>query len=156
MPKIIVEISNKAVTKVMQYMEKKGLWSRSEALNKMLESYVFKVDVEELQDKIIVEDIEYTKVKEYPGLYVTPTGIIYDSFKKKEKRASLMKNGYLTFQHRCNGNNQSGSVHRLVALTFVKNPKNKRFVRHIDEDYTNNYFTNLKWSDVSNTYYKKK
>lgn len=36
-------------------------------------------------------------------------------------------------------------VHRMVALTFIANPKNLKLVRHIDDNRTNNCVDNLIW-----------
>ena len=38
------------------------------------------------------------------------------------------------------------SIHHLVALAFIPNPKNLKHVLHIDGDRSNNHYTNLKWS----------
>lgn len=37
------------------------------------------------------------------------------------------------------------SVHRLVAMTYIPNPKNKPCVCHKDNDRTNNRVENLYW-----------
>ena len=37
-------------------------------------------------------------------------------------------------------------VHRIIAMTFVGNPMNKREVNHIDEDKLNNRVDNLQWA----------
>lgn len=36
-------------------------------------------------------------------------------------------------------------VHQLVAMAFIPNPYGKKIVHHIDNNKTNNIFTNLKW-----------
>ena len=38
-------------------------------------------------------------------------------------------------------------VHRLVAETFVENPNNYAYVKHIDGDKHNNNASNLAWSN---------
>jgi hypothetical protein len=40
-------------------------------------------------------------------------------------------------------------IHRLVAMTFIPNPENKREVDHIDRDKTNNKISNLRWCSPS-------
>lgn len=37
------------------------------------------------------------------------------------------------------------AVHRLVAMMFIPNPKNKKEVHHIDHNHQNNQASNLMW-----------
>jgi len=37
-------------------------------------------------------------------------------------------------------------VHRLVGITFIENPDNKKTIDHIDKDKSNNKVSNLRWA----------
>lgn len=43
------------------------------------------------------------------------------------------------------GEKRHGSVHRIVAKTFIPNPNNYPMVNHIDGDKSNNAVSNLEW-----------
>jgi len=47
------------------------------------------------------------------------------------------------------GNYQNQYIHRLVALEFVASDVNCPEVDHIDQDKTNNHYTNLRWVNRS-------
>jgi hypothetical protein len=42
-------------------------------------------------------------------------------------------------------NNKTYAVHRLVAMTYIKNPNNHPVINHIDENRLNNKVENLEW-----------
>lgn len=64
-----------------------------------------------------------------------------------EKILSLIpqKTGYLQVTLSIEGKKYPFNVHRLVALNFIDNPKNKPQVNHIDGDKKNNNVSNLEW-----------
>lgn len=43
------------------------------------------------------------------------------------------------------GKGKETQISRLVAQAFIPNPENKPFVNHLDNDATNNIYTNLEW-----------
>lgn len=64
------------------------------------------------------------------------------------------KNGYLFIQLRKNNTHTYTSVHRLVAITYIPNPENKRCVNHKDFNTKNNHVDNLEWvTDKENVMY---
>lgn len=46
----------------------------------------------------------------------------------------------------CNGINKLITIHRLVAITFIPNPKNKKTVNHKNGIKTDNQVDNLEWA----------
>lgn len=65
--------------------------------------------------------------------------------KGKIKEFSMTKDGYCRVGIWSKRKQKHITVHRLVALTFIPNPDNKKCVNHIDGDKTNNNVTNLEW-----------
>lgn len=66
------------------------------------------------------------------------------------KRDIIIKEGYNAkgYSQICltkNNNKKTYKVHRLVAETFIPNPKNKTQVNHKDENKSNNNKDNLEW-----------
>lgn len=53
--------------------------------------------------------------------------------------------GYYKHVFYINGNKTPKSVHRLVALSFLKNPQNLGYINHKDENKLNNHVSNLEW-----------
>lgn len=90
-------------------------------------------------------------IKGYEGLYkVSNYGRVKSlnyNKTKKEKELKLYKNkkGYFSVNLYLNKKIHSKLVHRLVAETFIPNPKNKPQVNHIDGDKTNDKVDNLEW-----------
>jgi hypothetical protein len=55
------------------------------------------------------------------------------------------RDGYLTVRLSIGGKSLTKFVHRLVAETFIENPKGKPFVNHINGLKTSNDARNLEW-----------
>ena len=86
-------------------------------------------------------------IPKYEGLYaITQDGRVWSKC-GKGKWLKLQKDtsGYLSIQLSKNNATKAFSVHRLVAQTFIPNPKNKPEVNHKDCNPSNNNFNNLEW-----------
>lgn len=68
---------------------------------------------------------------------------------KKIKPYTNNKNGYV-YVYLCNdGKYKNIRLHKLVAETFIDNPKNYNQINHIDGNKQNNRADNLEWCDSS-------
>lgn len=107
-------------------------------------------------------------VKGYEGFYqVSNTGrvksldrTIYFSDGRIRKYAGQILNrnsktssGYKQCILKVNGISKYAYIHRLVAETFIENPKNKREVNHINGNKDDNRVENLEWVTASENDY---
>ena len=88
----------------------------------------------------------------YEGLYqASNLGRIKKIWKTKESimKPALQKEGYLRLGLFKNGKRKSYQLHRLIALCFVENKENKKYVNHKDGNKQNNNADNLEWVTAS-------
>lgn len=69
----------------------------------------------------------------------------YNTCKKGILTPMIDTSGYEHVMLFNNGIKKDISVHRLVALTFISNPEELRYVNHKDENIRNNNVENLEW-----------
>lgn len=95
--------------------------------------------------KVIEE--EWRPIPNYEGFYeASNTGKVRSVYRYKRTLKPMISNtGYERVDLFKNKSRKQFSVHRLVAMTFVKNPDAKPFVNHKDEDKLNNFAYNLEW-----------
>lgn len=87
--------------------------------------------------RVVAKSFEYTDTK---GRHRT--------FEEKECIPSKTPHGY--FEVRIGGRSgRNWQLHRLIAYTWLDNPKNLNTVNHIDGDKGNNCVENLEWCDLS-------
>ena len=103
-------------------------------------------------DKIIFNNIQFYKIKDFPNYYISKCGKVYSSINNIIMSSKLKnKLEYKKVTLRNKNNIKKINIHRLVAESFIPNPENKRTVNHIDRNKHNNNMDNLEWcTDVEN------
>lgn len=89
-------------------------------------------------------------IEGYEGLYQVSDRGRVRSMSKLGSRVEIVlrpfnQDGYLRYTLRKNGQKRNLLAHQLVAKAFIPNPRNLRYVDHIDTDKTNNTVENLHW-----------
>ena len=80
--------------------------------------------------------------------------LLFNEFKELQKFYKFeIEDGKNLF---LNGKFKKESIHRLVALTYLENPNNYKYVLHIDNNKLNNNVENLKWSNKIDNHKIKK
>jgi hypothetical protein len=86
----------------------------------------------------------FREIVGYENYKVSNFGNVYNIDKSKFLKQSTHKEGYLYVYF--STVKKQFLVHRLVAITFIENPDNKRCVNHINNDRKNNHVNNLRFA----------
>jgi hypothetical protein len=91
--------------------------------------------------------VGFKKIKNFPRYYVDKTGRIYSEKTKKILKEFSNRCGYsvVCLYNKKYKNGGYRGVHRLVAIAFIENPKQKKCVNHKDGNKRNNHVSNLEW-----------
>lgn len=82
----------------------------------------------------------------YEGLYkVSRNGLIIGLKRNIYRRLSKKADGYIKVNLTKNGFTKHFLVHRLVAIAFIPNPLNNKFVNHKNGIRGDNRVSNLEW-----------
>lgn len=88
---------------------------------------------------------KWKTIVEFNNYQVNKQGNIKSLYTNKILKPSVEKSGYLAVTLYKNKIKKRIRVHRVVALTFIKNTYNKPCVNHKDTDKSNNKVSNLEW-----------
>lgn len=94
--------------------------------------------------------MRWCDIPDFEGLYqISDQGEVFSVKTNRLLSLKPSKNGYVYVGLRKDGNTSWKRVHRLVAMCFVDNPNNYDIVMHLDNNKSNNVYTNLKWGTIS-------
>lgn len=94
-------------------------------------------------------------IVEFPNYEASSDGDIRDKKTKNTVNITAKDNTYVTSLKK-NSKYKFVIVHRIIAQTFIPNPENKRYVKHIDSNNFNNNVNNLIWIDKIDNYIRNK
>lgn len=84
----------------------------------------------------------------YPNYSVSSLGRVYNHKKQRYLNPGLNRQGYYQVSI-SNKTNRIFGLHRLIALAFIPNPENKKYIDHINTIKTDNRIENLRWVTAS-------
>lgn len=86
------------------------------------------------------------KIINYPNYEITEDGTIININTNRIIATCINKQTGYKMVHLWKDNKEKGdTIHRLLAIHFISNPDNKKYVDHIDRNKLNNNLSNLRW-----------
>ena len=91
---------------------------------------------------------EFVPIPDCDGYFINKNGEILSKKRKKPrivKSYKIEKSRYKRIMLIVNNKKKNFALHRLLALTFIDNPNNHKFVDHINRIRDDNRLENLRW-----------
>lgn len=97
-----------------------------------------------------IEGEDWKVSKDFPNYIISSYGRVFSLYQERLLKPYVCpfkgKMDYLYVKlTKCKGQKESIRLHKLVAETFIDNPKHKKIVHHIDCNALNNRADNLMW-----------
>ncbi len=95
-------------------------------------------------ESVIVSLVDGEKIKQHPdhkGISCCTNGDVYSSYSGKKRKPNKRKDRYLQVSI----GRSTYLLHRLVAQTFINNPKNKPHINHKNGVRDDNRVDNIEW-----------
>jgi hypothetical protein len=113
-------------------------------MNKIEEQFLLAIRLHALWEE------QWLQIRIFPNYEVSSQGRV-----RKFKRSRILKQttncqGYRTISLVNNGKSKPQRVHRLNCSAFKLNPHGKPYIDHIDNNVSNNYIDNLRWTSILN------
>ncbi len=86
-------------------------------------------------------------IPNHPDYKITEDGQVWSNRRVMFLKPSLNRDGYETVKLCSNGKQWRRFVHRLMALTYLPNPENRRCVDHINGNRKDNRLSNIQWKE---------
>ena len=93
--------------------------------------------------------MSYKSIKGFENYIIYEDGLIYNEKRNRFMKELKESNGYMRVKLSKDGKQKNFYVHRLIALTFIPNPDNKKCIDHINRIRDDNRIENLRWATHS-------
>tara|TARA_B100000530_G_C15920353_1_gene472907 strand:+ start:560 stop:1432 length:873 start_codon:yes stop_codon:yes gene_type:complete len=92
----------------------------------------------------------WKELEQFPKYKFSNTGKVWSKIQKRELSLKPEEAGYVKVKlYTHEGNRIPVRVHRLIALTFIPNPENKKTVNHKNHNRADNRVENLEWATAA-------